>query len=117
MPNKYSADIRCDLIGHMVDQQQIPLAIFGEKRKVICQEPGVYSFICNYHDTGICQDKQPVVDFYTGVQGAKINPQVNHVLGLKGKEEGKGGGGGLGNLLVSAHDGVCINELQVGNRG
>lgn len=55
--------------------------------------------------------------FLHGVQGAKINPQVNHVLGLKRKEEGKGGEGGLGNLLVSAHDGVCINELQVGNRG
>lgn len=29
--NKYSADILHDLIGHMVDQQQIPLAIFGGK--------------------------------------------------------------------------------------
>lgn len=52
----------------------------------------------------------------TQVHGAKINPQVNHVYGLKRRQEGKGGGG-LGNLLVSAHDGVCINELQVGNKG
>lgn len=66
-----SANFLHHLIGHMVDQQQIPPAIFGGKKKVICQELSVYGFICNYRDTGICQDKCSAADFYTGFRVPK----------------------------------------------
>lgn len=74
--NRYRADILHDLIGHMVDQQQIPLAIFGEKgessvKSLVFTASSVITVTQEYARTS--SQKQ------SSIQCAKINPQVNHV--------------------------------------